>query len=136
MINDKVRNRRLLLLADFLEKLPKKFLKTFHMGTWLETDVIPFRDGEYQYQEVEEKVLGECGTAACALGWGTRVPALMRAGLTQKAVRSDAYQLVESLFGEEAAWLFTSGVGARTPKQWAERTRRWVRDNPPQKAVR
>lgn len=133
MINDKVRNRRLLLLADFLEKLPKKFRNTFHMGTWLETKVVPFVNGDYRYDLAEEKVLGECGTAACALGWGTRVPALMRAGLTQKAVRVDAYKLVEKLFGGDAQWLFLSGVNARTPKQWAKRTRRWVKDNPPKK---
>lgn len=55
--------RRLLKLADFLEKLPPR---KFAMRTW----ATAAKEGR-----------PSCGTAACALGWATAIPAFYKAGL-------------------------------------------------------
>lgn len=58
-------NRRLLKLADFLEKLPRK---RFDYGTWVGEDWAGKQDLS-------------CGTTACAVGWACTIPAFRRAGL-------------------------------------------------------
>lgn len=55
--------RRLLKLADFLEKLPK--LKGFDMGSF-GTEI---SDGQ-----------PACGTSSCAAGWAASIPSFRRAG--------------------------------------------------------
>jgi hypothetical protein len=57
--------RRLLRLATFLEKLPRKRFKYTH---WVGDDWGGAADLN-------------CGTTACALGWATTIPSLRRAGL-------------------------------------------------------
>lgn len=57
--------KRLLKLAEFLERLPRK---RFNYATWVGDDW-------------EGKPNLSCGTAACALGWATTIPSLRRAGL-------------------------------------------------------
>lgn len=63
-----VGRRRLLVLADFLERGDLREGK-FAMSHW----------------SVNNKLgvpkLGDCGTAACALGWATMIPSFRRAGL-------------------------------------------------------
>jgi hypothetical protein len=65
MVSVAVGNRRLLALADLLEKLPRK---RFDYSNW-----------------VGDNWTGDpklsCGTTACALGWATTMPNLRRAGL-------------------------------------------------------
>jgi hypothetical protein len=138
MINDKVRNqrragrhlqrnRRLLLLADFLEKLPRKFYKNFRMNDWLD---LGGGDLAYGLGSLENhKELGECGTSACALGWATQVPSLRRAGVTMRAICRGPHDVAERVFGSNAYWQLFLATSIKTPKQWAKRTRRWVKEN-------
>lgn len=58
-------NRRLLKLADFLEKLSRK---RFDYSCWVGEDW-------------EGKQDLSCGTTACALGWATTIPSFRRVGL-------------------------------------------------------
>lgn len=58
-------NKRLLLLADFLEKLPRK---RFDYSSWV---------GE-GWQGASDL---SCGTTACALGWAAVMPEFRRLGL-------------------------------------------------------
>lgn len=57
--------RRLLALADFLNKLPKD---RFDYSTWVGSDW-------------EGKPNLSCGTTACAFGWATVMPSLRKLGL-------------------------------------------------------
>lgn len=59
------RNRRLLLLASFLETLPPR---RFKFGVWLEG-----------WDGVNKPM--DCGTVCCAFGWAPSVPELHEAGL-------------------------------------------------------
>lgn len=58
-------NRRLLVLAEFLEKLPPE---RFDYGTWVGRNWAGAKDLS-------------CGTRACALGWATTIPEFQEAGL-------------------------------------------------------
>ena len=60
-----VSKRRLLKLADFLDRLPPK---RFNYATWVGGDW----DGRQDLS---------CGTTACALGWACTIPAFRRLGL-------------------------------------------------------
>ena len=60
-----VGKRRLLKLADFLQKLPRK---RFDYQSWVGDDW-------------QGKADLSCGTTACALGWATTIPSLRKAGL-------------------------------------------------------
>jgi hypothetical protein len=64
--------RRLLLLADFLEKLPRK---RFNYNTWVGDSWEGAKDLS-------------CGTTACALGWAATIPILRRAGLELRQSRA------------------------------------------------
>jgi hypothetical protein len=66
-------NRRLLLLADFLEKLPPE---RFNYGEWVGKDWGGKQDLS-------------CGTTACALGWACTMPEFQALGLK---FRSDEYR--------------------------------------------
>jgi hypothetical protein len=61
----KTGNRRLLALAKRLSRVPRK---RFDYGSWVGADW-------------KGKADLSCGTTACALGWGTTMPALRRLGL-------------------------------------------------------
>lgn len=65
MNKDHVFKRRLLKLADFLDKLPRK---RFDYSHWAGKDW----GGKSDLS---------CGTTACALGWATTIPSLRKAGL-------------------------------------------------------
>lgn len=57
-------SKRLLKLADFLEtKVPNK---GFNLGSW--------------------KTVSECGTVACACGWGCSIPSFKKAGLKLESI--------------------------------------------------
>ena len=81
MTNKNVFKRRLLKLADLLQKLPRK---RFDYGRWVGDDW-------------KGKTDLACGTTACAFGWATTIPALRKAGL----------RLVESTNGPR---LFTVSI--------------------------
>ena len=121
--------RRLLALADFMETVPRKH---FDMNYWLKVFVW---SGYQKLIDVDhgegEKKLGECGTAACALGWATQVPALRRAGCTKNAILTSArgtgmrvFDIDDSTFGD----LFANSDN-RTPKQWAKHCRKIVAEH-------
>lgn len=65
MNKNHVYKQRLLSLADFLQKLPKK---RFNYNHWVGEDW-------------GGKADLSCGTTACALGWATTMPAFRRLGL-------------------------------------------------------
>lgn len=64
-MNRATSNRRLLKLADFLEKLPRK---RFDYGVFVGPDWEGAQDLS-------------CGTTACALGWAAAMPEFRRLGL-------------------------------------------------------
>lgn len=112
--------RRLETLATFLEtKVPRKH---FDMGRFW--NVGPDQD------------LGDCGTAACALGWGTTIPVFRKIGF-RPAVGWSSVVLGDNtgchagadLFGitfAQSRDLFDDHRGDETPKQVARRIRRFV----------
>jgi hypothetical protein len=65
---DYIYKRRLLKLADFLDKLPRK---RFDYSYWVGND----------WQGKENL---SCGTTACALGWSTTIPSFRKLGLRLK----------------------------------------------------
>ena len=67
--------RRLLLLADHLDTLPKK---RFYYGSWVGDDW-------------KGKADLSCGTTACALGWATTIPSFRRLGLRMTSRRPPSY---------------------------------------------
>lgn len=119
-----VGNRRLLKLADFLDKLPRK---RFTYDRWV----------------AEDWTEKSCGTAGCALGWAASMPAFQRLGLSI----SDVYGLpapafndglqgpmaaARAIFGEEQAVidLFVPSTDAEekaTPKYVARKIRKFVK---------
>lgn len=79
--------RRLLALADHLETVDRK---KFDMGRWAKFKYSVHDDEQRERIPGRVKHLGDdsyqrdfhaCGTVACALGWGTTMPSLRRAGL-------------------------------------------------------
>ncbi len=75
-------HRRLLVLAEFLEtKVPRD---KFNLGDW-----------------ATSLDSNECGTAACAVGWATTIPAFADAGLRLCAHLRDSAGLA---FGDHMGW--------------------------------
>lgn len=136
-ISKSTTRKRLLLLADFLEKLPPEKAKHFDMRTWFKLSQYREFDGTFE-QLCRTKKLGDCGTAACALGWGTQVPALKKAGLTVKAINRDVSGVIEKVFGDLYAidiaysdrLFFATEI--KTPKKWAKHCRDWVKEYLPE----
>lgn len=133
MTTTKVGNRRLLVLADFLEKLPPK---RFDMGNWVGHD----------WQGAADL---SCGTTACMLGWATTIHQFRRLGLrlrrgagtnggyitltnTTRRADSSAVEVSNEIFAldySEHARLFYAHDTPNTvitPKQGAELIRRFV----------
>jgi hypothetical protein len=75
MNKDFIYKRRLLKLADFLQKLPRK---RFNYASWVGED----------WQGKENL---SCGTTACAFGWAATIPSLRKAGLRMKKVSGRGY---------------------------------------------
>jgi len=73
MNKDYVYKRRLLALADLLQKLPAK---RFNYSSWVGDDW----GGKSDLS---------CGTTACAFGWATTMPSLRRLGLVLHKVHQD-----------------------------------------------
>lgn len=77
-VSKAVGNRRLLKLADLLEKLPQE---RFDMKYWV-------GNGWKGKPDLS------CGTTACALGWATTVPSLRKAGLKLATTPSHRFSRV------------------------------------------
>lgn len=130
--------KRILLLADFMEKLPgKRFdFRTFVGGDWKGAADL------------------SCGTAACALGWATTMPVFRRLGLRVTADRCielqgepmnapltlpkflrifdiDNETKFRLFFPGSSSFLFFPGdylPANATPKQWASHARKIVKE--------
>ncbi len=88
MNKDYIYKRRLLKLADFLDKLPPD---KFDFSKWVGNDW-------------QGKPNLSCGTRACALGWGCTIPSFRKAGLVLKPnpdTYSD-YKFIPGLKGNES----------------------------------
>lgn len=137
-----MQKKRLLMLADYLETIPKK---RFNLALWA--------DGEFCGLS-EEPSHDKCGTAACAMGWASTLPAFRKAGLTlikrtpneslQPAyhARNDpsphfAWNAAVAFFGlkniSPAFWLFHGDAypskNKTQPKTVARRIRQFVADD-------
>lgn len=112
-----VHKKRLLKLADFLDKLPNK---KFNYGFWLSDS--------------------GCGTVGCSLGWACTMDAFKRLGagiiddvpgFTRPSGQKNAYGIALHLFGvsdEEFMFLFKHPEGTRaTSKQAARHIRKFVK---------
>lgn len=121
-VSMKVGNARLLALAAFLRKLPRK---RFNYAMWAGEDFT-------------EK---SCGTVGCALGWAASMPKFRRLGLRIDATGIPVYgptldnigaSAGMEIFGldfSEAAYLFHPGDEAEenaTPKYVARKIERFV----------
>lgn len=140
-MNKTVSRNRLLKLANFLDKLPRK---RFCYSTWVGADW----EGNQDLS---------CGTTACALGWAATMPEFRRLGLNLKsdnyfcnyvslkkknkevAIDLDAASEVFGLGMVEAEYLFcpehddgdgnySPGDNA-TPKQVAKHIRKFVKEH-------
>lgn len=98
--------RRLLALADHLETVDRK---KFDMGRWAKFKYSVHDDEQRERIPGRVKHLGDqnyqrdfhaCGTVACALGHGTTMPSLRRAGL----------RLIEDCCGDADIALVKNGV--------------------------
>jgi hypothetical protein len=134
MAHARVYKSRLLKLADFLEKLPRKrFCFQWFVGLdWKGADDL------------------SCGTTACALGWATTMPTFKRLGLAihkgqfvnlvRLNKRGGPWGAATRLFGisrSESEYLFNPRgcpkrpnclSGDATPKQVAKHIRQFVRE--------
>jgi len=129
---EQVHAKRLLKLADFLEKLPRK---RFDYGNWIGDDW-------------KGKADLSCGTTACALGWACAMPAFRRLGAGFCNDQSSDNYTSTTLHGEpvwpdkvsyhlfgltklEHDRLFEGGGGLpwdATPKQAAKFIRAYVKE--------
>lgn len=83
MNKDYIYKRRLLKLANFLDKLPPH---RFDFRTW----------AGYNWKGKADL---SCGTSACAMGWATTFPSFRRLGL----------RLAQEAFGSGRAWVYLKG---------------------------
>lgn len=127
--------RRLLKLASFLEKLPRR---RFDYETWGRSK-----------KTTDTLAVDRCGTAGCALGWACSMPEFRKLGLRlyyregflfpsyNGTVGTDALAVGGTAFGTHASCeLFYpdagAGYGARSaPRKVAERIRLYVAKNLP-----
>jgi hypothetical protein len=108
---------RLRLLIEDMSM--RKFDGTFHMNFW------------YVGPCVVQGKPGDCGTTACAGGFGTLIAELREAGLTLDGLRTHGYALLDQVFccdRNSSIELFGGGLHnvIRTPKQWAEYAQAWL----------
>ena len=121
--------RRLTTLADYMQALPKSANKHFDMGDWFSH----YGEHEHGFQSgtpITRHDLTLCGTVACAIGWAATIPAFKRAGLIVD--QQGGLLLWPGDFFDlnalEADHLFFAFI-IKTPKEWARRCRKFLRDN-------
>lgn len=126
---------RLLKLVEFMEALPKSANAHFDMATFVN------HYGEHHHKFPEKmrmKDLHTCGTTACALGWAATMPYFKRLGLYlnySEEVQGDeiaVFDMDNCEIGVNGGYmwgpLFGSHNKDKTPKQWAKRVRRLIRE--------
>ncbi len=104
MALSKLAVRRLTKLADFMQALPRAENKRFDMG----------------YS------VSDCGSPACAAGWGETIKSFKRAGYS--------FGTSEKFFDipmDQWSELFSGDLREtiKTPKQWAAHCRKFIREN-------
>ncbi len=130
MITKKAK-RRILKLCEHMEKLPRESARHFNMASFLE------HSGDHAHPVGDVLTLRDvhsCGTTACALGYAATMPYFRKLGLKFDPKWNEVKHSHE-VFDTEAegmdfsAWseLFGEYNDDRTPKQWAKRVRKLVR---------
>lgn len=109
MALSKLAIRRLTKLADYMDSLPRS---------------------EWKHFDMQETSFHGCKIAACACGWGERVPGFKSAGYSFHD-SADFFEISE--YGHNSEWgqLFYSkkAFECKTPKQWARHCRKFIKDN-------
>ena len=122
--------QRLTKAADYMQALPKSANKHFQMDSWfahIGSDDHGFDDDRF----ITRHTMTLCGTVACAAGWLATMPALKRAGLkvdTGGALLTDLEEFFDIDNWDRWA-LFINPQHIKTPKQWAQHCRKFLRDN-------
>lgn len=117
---------RILKLCDFMERLPRAATRHFYMGSFL----IDESEGHnHAPPETPSDLLHSCKTTACALGWAATMPYFRKRGCRfQKNGVLKGVSVVVPIGGKKWGPLFGGWNFDRTPKQWAKRARRLVRE--------
>lgn len=136
---------RILKLVENMESLPKSAAEHFDMGAWFKHDGdhdLPINYG----QAINRHVMEDCGTTACALGWAATMPYFNKLGLKVRyngdigevCFRSKVHVDYEDIEGSRkplfgismSQWmaLFAGTNADKTPKQWAKRVRKLVKE--------
>lgn len=133
--------KRVTTLVKFMRALPRSANKHFDMRKWIAHDA---GGHSHDFQTfIRPKDLASCGTTACALGWAAAVPAFRRAGLRVEAVPMDLHCNTEisnsararaffDLTTLEFRIIFGGYNDDATPKKWAARVERFVKQSAPQ----
>jgi len=132
--------RRLTKLADYMDGLPREANKHFYMGDWF------IHGGEHQHRfskrAITRRDLEFCGTSACAMGWAATIPAFRKAGLSVAPngnlllagyqPKGSLFEITDRFFDierEHSEHLFSGRLQVKTPKRWAARCRKFLREN-------
>lgn len=136
--------RRLTTLANFMDRLPKKANKHFHMRQFFTHHGADNHPEIPKRGKVPTKALTLCGTTACAAGWATAIPAFRRQGLRLVIDKhghtgvhfgrigiSNWESIIKFFYVtyEDCDYLFGMSVDASTPKKWARHCRRFIKAN-------
>lgn len=151
MTTQYVGNRRLLKLADFLEKLPKH---RFNLRVIVDDSKVFDWDNDGDVEKgFEERLPGAsptCGTAACAIGWCPRVfPRNCTYGglnegwisVESKTTETSDFDFAREFFGlgkEESYYLFDPSYyndNRSGNKSVAKRIRRFVQKRPTEQEI-
>ena len=128
--------RRLTKLVKFMASLPKSAEAHFNMGSWFNHDGCDHDHGLGDGREVTRRDMNLCGTSACALGWAATIPSFRKAGLSMDSSIAVPYFQGYGLTAAanffdigmvQAHALFSGTKSDRTPKQWAKRARKLLR---------
>lgn len=122
--------RRLMVLADRLDTVPEE---RFSMKCWMGT-----REGGYMLSCGPDDLEHTCGTAGCAVGWATTIPAFHQEGFRwlygSPNFRGDGgFWAVRQFFGvshTDAMWLFDA-IHDRSPREEAAIIRAFVAEHAP-----
>lgn len=143
---NKVAKRRILKLVEFMEKLPRSAAKHFDMGSWFTHNgdhELPLKSGD----AINADTMKDCGTTACALGWAATMPYFRKLGLKCRlygrsgdivfqerkgtdfsVVQCGLNPLFPYLDGHQYMDLFSGENEDPTPKAWAKRVRKLVKE--------
>lgn len=142
MAISKLAKRRVTKLIELMEKLPKSANDHFDMRYVVghHGKDGPGADHEIDADDVSLTDLHSCGTTACALGWACTMPYFKRIGLSVVVLKcwdgtSNTAVSEPSVFDLDSVtsvdgWvaLFGSRNKDKTPKQWAKRARKLLRE--------